>query len=241
MLLSGLLHAQPRDFVTIYAAASLKDALDVLLKSQPARVGVRAVYAGSSTLARQIEHGAPADLFISADLDWMDYLGKKELLRPGSGVNLLSNRLVLIAPASHSSTLVIKPGFPLASALGAGRLAMADPASVPAGKYGRSALQTLGVWPDVAKKIAPAENVRAAMLLVARGETPFGIVYASDAMAEPRVKVLGEFPAATHPPIVYPAALIAASRSSEAITLLTFLQSAEARVVWRQYGFGVPN
>lgn len=239
MLLSGLIHAQPRAGVTVYAAASLKDALDILLKAQSSRSGVKAVYAGSATLARQIEHGAPADLFIAADLDWMDYLERKKRLRPGSRVNLLTNRLVLIAPASHASTLAIKPGFPLASALGTGRLAMADPASVPAGKYGKAALQSLGVWPEVVKKIAPAENVRTAMLLVARGETPFGIVYASDAMAEPKVKVLGEFPAATHPPIVYPAALIAARHSSEAVAILAFLRSAEARAIWRKHGFGV--
>lgn len=236
--------AQPRAAaVTIYAAASLKNALDVQLNTTHAqtRFPAKVVYAASSTLARQIEHGAPADLFIAADLEWMDYLQQRKLLRTGSRVNLLTNRLVLIAPAQRSSNLVIGPNFPLAAALGKERLAMADIHSVPAGKYGRAALQALGVWQQVERSIAPAENVRAALLLVARGETPFGIVYASDAAMEPRVRVQGEFPPDTHPLIVYPAAVLAASRAADAAPLLDHLRSAEARALWRQHGFGVAN
>lgn len=231
-------HAQTREPIIIYAAASMKDALDHLLKT---RAEVKTVYAASSTLARQIEHGAPADIFISADEEWMDYLAQRRLLKSGSRVNLLTNRLVLIAPAGRASAITIAPNFPLAAALGTGRLAMADPDSVPAGKYGKAALQKMGVWQDVARKIAPAENVRAAMLWVARGETPLGIVYASDAVAEPKVRVQGEFPAASHAPIVYPAALVAASKRAGTQRLLDELRSEPARAVWRKFGFGIAD
>lgn len=236
--LAGNAQGQTRAVVTVYAAASLKDALDGLLKTQGP---VKTVYAASSTLARQIEHGAPADLFISADSEWMDYLAQRKLLREGSRVDLLTNRLVLITPAADSRALAIAPKFPLAAALGQGRLALAEPESVPSGKYAKAALQSLGVWNDVARKIAPSENVRAAMLLVARGETPLGIVYASDAVAEKRVRVLGEFPPSSHAPIVYPAALLGASNNAAAPALLAFLRSAEARALWQKYGFGVPE
>ena len=230
-------HAQPRERITLYAAASLKDAMDALLKG---RENVNAIYAGSSTLARQIENGAPADIFVSADLDWMDYLEKKNLLRAGTRFNLLGNRLVLIAPANEKTALAIAPRFQLAAALGSGRLAIADPDSVPAGRYGKAALQALGVWDSVAKRIAPSDNVRAALLLVARGETPLGVVYASDAAVDARVKVVGQFPADSHPPIVYPAALVSASRANGAAALLAHLRSSDAAVLWRRHGFGVP-
>lgn len=241
--LSGLVWAQPQAPVAIYAAASLKDALDAILAmpGRPIHGAVKPVYAASSTLARQIERGAPADVFIAADTQWMDYLAQRKLLRPGTRVNLLSNRLVLIVPAASKAGLAIAPQFPLAAALGDARLALADPGSVPAGKYAKAALQALGVWEAVARKIAPMENVRAALLLVARGEAPFGIVYASDAMAETRVRVLGEFPARTHEPIVYAAAVLAHSRSGEARALLDHLQSDAARALWRRYGFGVAD
>jgi molybdate transport system substrate-binding protein len=240
---SGSLLAQPRDGVTVYAAASLKDALDALLMSRQG-IGLgaaKAVYGASSTLARQIERGAPADVFISADTAWMDYLAQHSLLRDGTRVNLLSNRLVLIAPANFKSALVISPKFPLAAALGNERLAVADPDSVPAGKYGKSALQALGVWNEVSRKLAPTENVRAALMLVARGEALFGIVYASDALAEPRVRVQGTFPENSHAPIVYPAALLTQSRSLEAGALLDYLSSDSARTVWRKFGFGLAH
>jgi molybdate transport system substrate-binding protein len=235
-------HAQEkRAEVIVYAAASLKDALDEQVRRFEQQAGSKVVvsYAASPALARQIEKGAPADVFISADLDWMDYVDSRKLVRAGSRVNLLSNRLVLIAPADSKGALTIGPKFPLAAALGNGRLAMADPDSVPAGKYGRAALQALGVWNGVVPKVARAENVRAALVLVARGEAPFGIVYSSDAVAEPKVRVVGEFPPSLHPPIVYPAAIIADSRSKAAEAFLRFLRSPDVRPVWRRHGFGV--
>jgi molybdate transport system substrate-binding protein len=233
--------AQPRADITVYAAASMKESLDVVARQFEKQAGGRVVvsYGASPALARQIENGAPADLFISADLDWMDYLDQRKLIRAGSRGNLLSNRLVLIAPADSKAVLTIAPRFPLSAALGSHRLAMADPESVPAGKYGKAALEKLGVWSTVASKIARAENVRAALALVARGEAPFGIVYNTDALAERKVRVIGEFPANLHPPIVYPVALLADSRSQAAEGLLQFLRSAEARAVWRKFGFVV--
>lgn len=231
--------AQTRAGVTVYAAASLKESLDAFARQFEKQDGVRVrvSYGASSALARQIEKGAPADLFISADLEWMDYLAQRNLIRAESRVNLVSNRLVLIVPAGSKAALTIAPKFPLAEALGANRLAMADPASVPAGKYARAALEALGVWQAVAPRVAPGENVRAALALVARGETPFGIVYRSDVMAERKVRVIGEFPANLHPPVDYPAALLMESRSRSADALLLFLRSPEARAAWRQYGF----
>ena len=231
--------AQSRAEVTVYAAASMKEGLDNLVRHFENQGGgkVRVSYAASSTLARQIEKGAPADVFISADLEWMDYLAQRKFIRAASRANLLSNRLVLIAPVDSKAVLAIAPKFPLAQALGDSRLAIADPASVPAGKYARSALEALGVWHEVAPKAARAENVRAALALVARGEAPFGIVYSTDAIAERKVRVVGEFPANLHPPIVYPAALLADSRSKAAEALLRFLRSAAAREVWQKFGF----
>ncbi len=240
-LSGGSPHAQTRTSVNIYAAVSLKDALDALLGTPEAqaRGAAKGVYAASSTLARQIERGAPADLYIAADAEWMDYLAQRNLLRAGTRVNLLNNRLVLIAPAHARATLAIAPNFALAAALGNGRLAIADPDSVPAGRYGKAALQALGVWHAVSHKLAPTENVRAALLLVARGEAPLGIVYATDAVAEPRVRVQGEFPRNSHAPIVYPAAILASSKAREAQALLDYLRGASARAVWRKYGFAI--
>jgi molybdate transport system substrate-binding protein len=231
-------HAQERP-VTVFAAASLKEAMDELARRFERAGGGRVLvsYAASPALARQIENGAPADMFISADLDWMDYLEKRKLIRAGTRANLLSNRLALIAPADSKAVLTIGPRFPLAALLRDKRLAMADPDSVPAGKYGRAALEALEVWAEVAPKVARAENVRAALALVARGEAPFGIVYATDAVAERKVRVIGEFAANLHPAIVYPAALTSASKSESAGSFLQFLRSAEARPVWQQYGF----
>lgn len=231
--------AQARASVTVYAASSLKDALDELAKRFETDTGSRVIasYAGSPMLARQIEKGAPADLFMSADRDWMDYLEKRNVIRPGSRVNIVLNRLVLVAPAESSIALTIGPNFPLSAALGKGRLAMADPDSVPAGKYGKAALEKLGVWKEVAPKVARAENVRAALALVARAEAPLGIVYSTDASAERKVRVVDKFSPTLHPPIVYPAAVLAESRSKIADALLRFLQSAPARAVWQRYGF----
>ena len=185
-------------------------------------------YAATSALAKQVEQGADADVFISADLAWMDYLAERNLIDPKTRFNLLANQLVLIAPKDSEITTTIAPGFPLAKLLGDGRLAIAGVDAVPAGKYGKAALQSLGVWDDVKDKLAQAENVRAALRLVSRAEAPLGIVYASDAKADPNVKVVGVFPADSHPPIVYPAAKLAASRSPAADGFLDYLRSSAA-------------
>ena len=229
--------AQPAD-VLVFAAASLQTALDELVAPIQRTTGarMRVSYAASSALARQIESGAPAQLFISADLEWMTYLADRKLVRAESRVNLLANRLVLIAPRSNPATLKIAPRFALSTTLGRERLALADPASVPAGKYARAALTVLGVWDSVAGKIAAAENVRAALLLVSRGEAPLGIVYHTDALADAGVVIVDTFPDATHPPIVYPAALTAGA-SPAAARVLEFLKTDAARTVFEKHGF----
>jgi len=225
--------------LVVFAAASLKEALDEQILVFDPRGGNRIVasYAASSALARQIEHGAPADLFISADAEWMDYLATRGRIDGGSRVDLLSNRLALVSPRASRLRLVIAPGFPLGEALGRGRLAMADPGHVPGGRYARAALEALGAWKAVSGRIARSENVRAALVLVARGETPLGIVYRTDALAEPRVRVIGEFPTTSHPRITYPAAVTASSRSPAVRELLRFLRSRAARGVWKKHGF----
>ena len=235
--------AQAGSDVTIFAAASLRDALDELAREYERQGRAKAAisYAGSPTLARQIEKGAPADIFIAADSDWMDYLAKLGLIRFDARVNLLSNRLVLIAPADSKASLQIGRNFPLAAQLGDSRLAMADPDSVPAGKYGRAALEALGVWPGVATKVARTENVRAALALVARGEAAFGVVYRTDAMAERRVRIVGEFSPGLHPDIVYPAAVTSVARSKIAYEYLRYLRALAAEVVWRRHGFSPGN
>lgn len=232
------LSAQAAD-VTVFAAASLKEALDEVVARFEADGQSRVVvaYAGSNALAKQIEAGAPADVFLSADVDWVDYLDKRKLLRPDTRIDLLRNRLALIAPADSTTALRIASDFGLAAALAGGRLAMANPDSVPAGKYGKASLTALGVWPSVENRVARADNVRAALLLVARGEAPFGIVYASDALAEPKVRVVDIFPENTHPPIVYPVAIIASSRSPYAQRFVASLASAAARAIWARHGF----
>jgi molybdate transport system substrate-binding protein len=242
ILVLGLLAAFGKpasaETITVFAAASVKDALDENVKAYQAGSGDKIVvsYAASSALAKQIESGAPADIFISADLDWMDYLNKRQLIKAATRLNLLRNRLVLIAPADSRATVSIVQGFPLADMLGSGRLAMANPDSVPAGKYGKASLEFLGVWKDVQPKVAPAENVRAALVLVSRGETPFGIVYKTDAAVEPRVRIVAEFPENSHPPIIYPAALTATGKSAAA-TFLDSLSKPPARAVFAKFGF----
>jgi len=226
----------------VLAAASLQEALTDAANAWTAAGHARPVlsFAGSSALARQIEAGAPADLFLSADEEWMDYVMQRGLIRANSRVSFLSNRLVLIAPAGSRARLAIGPGFPLARALGAnGRLAMADPDSVPAGKYGRAALTSLGVWASVAPKVVRAENVRAALAFVERSEAPFGIVYATDARASARVRVIGTFPAGSHPPITYPIATLRTSRSGDAEAFRRFLISREGRAIFARRGFVV--
>jgi molybdate transport system substrate-binding protein len=242
VVLAGLLalagRATAADSFTVFAAASLKDALDENVRAYRARTGDRIAvsYAASSALARQIEAGAPADVFVSADLDWMDYLEKRRLIKPGTRKNVLGNRLVLIAPRESRASVDIRPGFALAGLLGNGRLAMADPDAVPAGKYGKASLEALGVWKDVRSKVAAAENVRAALVLVARGEAPLGIVYRTDAVADPRVKIVGTFPESSHPPIVYPIAVTAAGKPA-AEAFLRWLSRPEAQAIFAKHGF----
>jgi len=227
--------------VLVFAAASLKNALDEIAAQFERETGKKITisYGASSALAKQIEAAAPADLFISADLDWMDYLQQHNLIQPGTRKSLLGNRLVIVAPADSDLKLDIKPGFDLASALKGGHLSMANPDSVPAGKYGKAALEKLGVWNSVRAAVAPAENVRAALLLVSRRETPLGIVYATDAAADPGVKIAGVFPEDTHPPIVYPVAVTADSKNPNAARLLQFLTAPAARPIFEKRGFTV--
>ena len=226
---------------TVFAAASLKTALDEVGVVYTARTGRKATvsYAAASALAKQIEQGAPADVFISADLDWMDFLASKGLVRTESRVNLISNTLVLIAPAGSPAEPKIAPGFELAAAIGDGKLATGDVKSVPVGKYAKAALTSLGVWAAIEPKIAGAENVRAALALVARGEARYGIVYGSDARSEPKVAVVDTFPPASHPPIVYPAAIMKEAASAEAAAYLDFLKGAEAARIFEANGFVV--
>jgi molybdate transport system substrate-binding protein len=224
---------------TVFAAASLKNALDEIIRAHEIRTKDKVVasYAASSALAKQIEQGAPADIFASADVEWMDYLEKRRLIQPSSRFNLVRNRLVLIAPADSRAAVKIARGFPLAAALGKDRLSIANPDHVPAGKYAKAALESLGVWKDVQTRVAGANDVRAALLLVARGETPFGIVYSTDAAVEPRVRVVDTFPESTHPPIVYPAALTVESRSAAALGFLSSLREPPARALFEKYRF----
>lgn len=220
----------------IFAAASLKNALDEVAAASASKPAIS--YGASSALARQIEAGAPAQVFISADLDWMDYLDERKLLRAGTRRNILGNKLVLIAPAASTVKVEIRAGFPLAQLLGDGRLATADPAHVPAGKYTKAALEKLGVWDSVAGKLAPAENVRAALALVARGETPLGAVYSTDAAAEPKVRIVAAFPDGLHAPIVYPVALLStAPAAGPAADFVSLLSSPAARKVFEKHGF----
>ncbi|WP_454797327.1 molybdate ABC transporter substrate-binding protein [Novosphingobium lindaniclasticum] len=224
----------------VLAAASLQESMNAAADAWVAKGHSRPKisFAGSSALARQIEAGAPADLFISADEPWMDEVQSKGLLRPKTRVSFLTNNLVLIAPAAKPVRIKIRPGFPLAAALGSGRLAVADPNAVPAGLYARQALTRLKVWPSVQNRLAPAENVRAALALVSRGAAPLGIVYSTDAKAEPGVRVADTFPPSSHDPISYPVAVLASSRHRDAEAFRRFLISAEGKTVFRRFGFG---
>lgn len=226
----------------VLAAASLQEALGEAADAWARQRHPRPVlsFAGSSALARQVEAGAPADLFISADEAWMDHIDQRGLLASGSRRVIAGNRLVLIAPLDSPVKLRIAKGFPLARALGAGRLAMADPAAVPAGRYGRAALEALGVWAVVEPRVVRSENVRAALALVERGEAPLGIVYATDAAASRKVRVVGVFPASSHPPIRYPAAQLKTAKAKDASAFLAFLGSRQARVILARHGFSVP-
>ncbi len=233
-------YAAPAKGPLVLAAASLQESLNAAADAFAAKGEARPVisFAASSALARQIDAGAPADLFISADEPWMDFLANKHLLKSGTRVSFLTNRLVLVAPAARTLDLPIRAGFPLATALGDGKLAMADPDSVPAGKYGKAALTNLGVWRAVEPKVARAENVRAALLLVSRDEARAGIVYETDARAARGVLVVGVFPEISHAPITYPLAIVAGSQNPAAARFRAFLLSAEGKAIFARFGFG---
>jgi len=229
--------------VTVFAAASMKNAMDEIAAAWTAETGDKAVVAlaGSSTLARQIEQGAPADVFVSANQGWMDRLQAAGLIDGESRVDLLRNAIVLIAHGKGAEGVEIGPGFDLAGRLGDGRLAMALVDAVPAGIYGKAALKSLGAWTAVQPKVAQADNVRAALALVATGEAPYGVVYRTDAAASDDVTVVGVFPPESHPPIVYPAATIKASDNPLKARFLAFLQGPAAREAFERQGFVVPE
>lgn len=227
--------------LTVFATASTTNVIQNLAAQYETNTGVRITpsFAASSTLARQIAAGAPADLFLSANPEWMDYLKSNGHLLDGSRRDLIGNRVVLIAPsASPIEALVLDASVGLPALLGAnGRLAMGDPAHVPAGLYGQQALKSFDLWAELAPRLAPMSDVRAALTMVERGETPLGIVYATDAAISERVRVIGTFPAATHDPVVYPIALVSGGQQELAQAFLDFPESPEAARVFRQYGF----
>ncbi len=224
---------------TLFAAASTTNAVTAIAATFAAagRGSLRPVFAASSTLAQQIVRGAPADLYLSANGAWMDFLGARGAVETDSRVDLLSNRLVLIAPADSPLTLRITAGFDLAAALGTGRLVMGEPSHVPAGAYAKAALETLGVWPQVAPKVAYMADVRAALALVGRGEAVAGIVYATDAAVSAKVRVVDTFPADSHPPITYPLAIVAGRRTPATTALYDYLQASEAQGIFQAHGF----
>jgi len=237
---AGLVPASAQEkTLTVFAAASMKNALDDVDAAYTKKTGIRLAvsYAASSALMKQIEQGAPADVFASADLDWMDYGSQKKVINDGTRVNLLGNRIVLIAPKdTRLGEVTIGPGFDLAKLAGEGRVTTGDVKAVPVGKYAKAALEKLGAWAAAEPKMAMAENVRAALALVARGEAALGIVYETDAKVEPGVKIIGYFPADSHPPIVYP---VAATKDAkpEANDYLAFLRSQTAKTIFEKYGF----
>ncbi|MPZ55702.1 MAG: molybdate ABC transporter substrate-binding protein [Rhizobiales bacterium] len=241
ILSHGLTIASAQDrTITVFAAASLKSALDDANASFTRQTGIKVVtsYAATSALVRQIEAGAPADVFLSADLRWMDYAAARKLIKVDTRVNLLGNKLVLIAPQdSKLGDVTIAKGFDIAALAGSGRIAIANVESVPAGRYAKAALESLGAWTAAEKKLAMAENVRAALAFVGRGEAPVGVVYATDANAEPNVKVIGAFPDGSHPAIVYPVAATAATAKPGATRYLDFLRTRDAKAVFERHGF----
>jgi len=243
VLLLPVLPARAAEIV-VFAAASLKPALDAIIATpQALAIGeIKLSYAASSQLARQIEHDAPAALFISADVEWMDFVEQRGKLIAGTRSDLLGNALVLVAASDSTTRLAITPGFNLVGALGAdGRLAIGEPNSVPAGRYAKAALASLGVWSQVEPRIAPAVHVRAALGFVARHETPLGIVYRSDAVSEKQVRVLDTFPATSHPAIVYPVALLKDHDNEASRALLALLHSDAALAIFTRYGFDTPR
>jgi molybdate transport system substrate-binding protein len=234
--------AQGGDIV-IFAAASLKDALDTINIEWQKETGKKATisYAASSVLSKQIEQDAPARIFISADLDWMDYLEQKKLIKAESRVNLLGNRIVLIARKDKAQPIKIRQGFDLAKLVGRGYLAVANVDRVPAGKYAKAALEKLDVWQSVADKLAQSVDVRAALLRVSRGRAPVGIVYQTDAAADPNVTIIGTFPDNTYPPIVYPIALTTKASNPDAAAIYAYLGGAKVTAEFKALGFTVLN
>lgn len=241
-LAAAPLHSQAAEqpALLVYAAASLSNVMEELGPQFQRQTGqaVKFSFAASSTLARQIEAGAPADVFISADADWADYLQRRNLLKPGTRINLLSNRLVLIAPMDSKIQVKIAPGLSLTGALGTGRLSIGDPDSVPAGKYARAALTALGAWNGVADKLVLGDSVRSTLAFVSQGNAPLGIVYQTDALIDKKVRIVGAFPVNTHPEIVYPLALTSVARP-EAGSFAAYLRSASAQSTFKKYGFSV--
>jgi molybdate transport system substrate-binding protein len=242
-LFAALAGAPPlaaQESITVFAAASLKNALDDSNAAFSKATGVKVVasYEASSALAKQIEQGAPADVFISADLRWMDYAAEHKLIKPDSRVNLLGNKLVLIASAdSKLDKIAIAQGFDIAKLAGDGRIAVADVKAVPAGAYAKAALEKLGAWAAAEPKLAMAANVRATLAFVARGETAIGIVYETDAKIEPKVKIVGVFPDESYPPVTYPVAATAATAKPAVARYLNFLRTPAAKVIFEKYGF----
>jgi molybdate transport system substrate-binding protein len=239
LLLLGAPNARAQSGITVFAAASLTDSMKAIAAAYQAKTGTKVTlsFGGSNTLAQQIDQGASADLFMSADTDWMDFLQKNNRIAPETRRNLLGNRLVLVG-GSQSRPVTIAPHFNLSGALAGGRLALADPNSVPAGKYGKAALNALGVWDSVAGMVAPAENVRVALEYVSRGEAPYGIVYETDAKVDPSLRVVGVFPENSHPPIVYPVALTKTA-APQAKDFLAYLSSPDARAIFEKAGFSL--
>ncbi|MBW7961640.1 molybdate ABC transporter substrate-binding protein [Bradyrhizobium sp. BR 10261] len=240
VMLAGLAPASAEDkTITVFAAASMKNALDEVDAAYTAKTGIKfsVSYAASSVLAKQIEQGAPADVFVSADTDWMDYAVAKKTINAPSRVNLLGNSIVLIAPKdARIANVTIAQGFDLATLAGDGRIATGDVKSVPAGKYAKAALEKLGAWQAAEPKFAMAESVRAALTLVARGEANLGIVYSTDAKVEPGVKIVGTFPADSHPAIIYPVAATSTAKP-ETNDYLAFLRTSAAKSILEKYGF----
>lgn len=227
--------------ITVFAAASLKNALDAVNAEWQKEAGKEATvsYAASSALAKQIESGAPADVFISADLAWMDYVAEKKLIKDDTRADLLGNRIVLVTGKKDAGPVDIKAGFDLKGLLGEEKLAMGAVDSVPAGKYGKAALEKLGVWSSVEKNVAGAENVRAALLLVSKGEAPYGIVYQTDAAADKDVAIAGTFPEDSHPPIVYPIAITVDSKNPDTAAYVDFVKSPKAAALFEAQGFTI--
>ena len=243
VLVPPIARAQNKAGLTVFAAASLKESLDEAATAYQTHTGipVRVSYAASSALARQIEQGAPADVFFSADLEWMDYLQERDKLEVATRRSLLGNQLVLVAPKASKAQVDLKRPATFLTALGAGRLAVGQTQTVPAGKYAKASLESLSLWNGVKARLAESDSVRAALMLVARGETPLGIVYASDAKAEPAVRVVATFPEASHPPIVYPVAAVRGAQSTRATAFVQWLTSPAADAIFQRRGFAVKD